>query len=244
MLRRSRRRLAVLAPVSALVAVAVATPASAVIGGSVSGYGPWAVRMLVDGKPECTGTAISREWIISADHCFHEAAEPIADSRIEFRVGNLDQRLGTVVRPVPGSRDNHTLADIMLIKVAPMDLTPAKLPTGGPVRPGETVRQLGWGATCTGDENSCQSDVLKQVDAKVIDPDDPRCDGMTVSGGTDFCALTTTGVTAGGDSGGPVMSTADRDTLVGVTSKSDRSSLAADGDVFGQLEWIKKTIKG
>ncbi|MET9267201.1 trypsin-like serine protease [Amycolatopsis sp. NPDC004079] len=238
------RRLAVLAPVAALAAVAVATPASAVIGGSVSGYGPWAVRMLVDGKPECTATAISREWIIGADHCFTEAAEPIADSRIEFRVGNLDQRLGTVVRPVPGSRNNHTLADMMLIKVTPMTVTPAKLPTAGPVRPGETVRQLGWGATCTGDENSCQSDVLKQVDAKVIDPDDQRCEGMTISGGTDFCALTTTGVTAGGDSGGPVMSTTDRDTIVGVTSKSDRSSVAADGDVFGQLDWINKTIKG
>ncbi|MBN9748449.1 trypsin [Amycolatopsis sp. A1MSW2902] len=238
------RRWAVLASAAALIAVAAAAPAAAVIGGSVSHYGPWAVRMLVDGKPECTGTAISREWIISADHCFAEAAQPIADSRIEFRVGNLDQRLGTVVKPVPGSRNNHTLADLLLIKVTPMDVTPAKLPAGGPVRPGETVRQLGWGATCTGDENSCQSNVLKQVDAKVIDPDDPRCEGMTVSGGTDFCALTTTGVTAGGDSGGPVMSTADRDTLVGVTSKSDRSSLAADGDVFGQLDWIKKTIKG
>ncbi len=66
--------------------VMTAVPASAVIGGSRSTYGPWAVRMLVDGKPECTGTAVAREWILSASHCFYEQAEPIADKRISFRV--------------------------------------------------------------------------------------------------------------------------------------------------------------
>lgn len=36
-------------------------PASAVIGGSKSTYGPWAVRMLVDGEPACTGTAVTQQ---------------------------------------------------------------------------------------------------------------------------------------------------------------------------------------
>lgn len=56
-----RELLAVVPLVLAGVAVSAA-PASAVIGGSSSTYGPWAVRMLVDGKPECTATAISPEW--------------------------------------------------------------------------------------------------------------------------------------------------------------------------------------
>ncbi len=79
-------------------------PAHAVIGGSKSTYGPWAVRMLVDGKPVCTGTAVTRQWILTASHCFYEQAQPVADKRISFRAGNLDMRKGTTVRPVPGKR--------------------------------------------------------------------------------------------------------------------------------------------
>ncbi|MDT8913200.1 trypsin-like serine protease [Amycolatopsis sp. PS_44_ISF1] len=237
-------RLTFLLPLVALATLAPAPAASAVIGGSVSAHGPWAVRMLVDGKGECTGTAISREWIISASHCFFEQAQDIADSRIEFHVGRLDQRRGTVVHPVAGSRRGSPVADMMLIKVPPMaGVTPAKLPATGPVRPGRAVRQYGWGATCTGDENSCQSDVLKQSSLKVLPADDPRCDGF--GGGTDFCMISVSGVPAGGDSGGPVMGTgAAADTLIGVFDTSDRERIAGAGEVSGQLGWIRETIAG
>ncbi|GAA1971634.1 trypsin-like serine protease [Amycolatopsis minnesotensis] len=236
------RRLAVLLPLLTLAAVVPATSASAVIGGTVSTHGPWAVRMLVDGKPECTGTAITREWIISASHCFFETAEEIADERIEFHVGSLDQRTGKPVHPVKGSRKGSGVADMMLIKVPPMDITPAKLPAAEPVRVGQDVRQLGWGATCTGDENACQSDVLKQSELRVLPGDDQRCEGFTEPDGTDFCAVSVSGVPAGGDSGGPIMATGsgDEDTLVGVFANSDRASIAGGGDVFRQLAWIRQ----
>ncbi len=239
------RRLLVLLALVAPTTLATAPAASAVIGGSVSTSGPWAVRMLVDGKGECTGTAITREWIISASHCFFEQAEAIADTRIEFHVGRLDQRKGTVVRPVPGSRRGSADADMMLIKVPPMTVTPAKLPATDPVRPGRHVRQYGWGATCQGDENSCQSDVLKQSLLRVLAADDPRCDGFAVPGGTDFCTTSVTGIPAGGDSGGPVMGTgAATGTLVGVFDTSDRDTIAGAGDVFRQLSWIRRVIGG
>lgn len=236
-------RLTLLLPLVALATLAPPPAASAVIGGSVSARGPWAVRMLVDGKGECTGTAISPEWIISASHCFFEQAQDIADARIEFRVGSLDQRRGTAVHPVTGSRQGSPVADMMLIKVPPMTVTPAKLPGAAPVQPGQAVRQYGWGATCHGDENSCQSDVLKQSDLRVTKSEDPRCEGF--GGGTDFCLTSISGVPAGGDSGGPIMGTgAAADTLVGVFDTSDRESVAGAGEVSRQLAWIRKVIGG
>ncbi|GAA4525639.1 S1 family peptidase [Amycolatopsis samaneae] len=237
------RRAAVLLPLLALAVLAPVPTASAVIGGSVSTRGPWAVRMLVDGKPLCTGTAITREWILSASHCFFEQAAPVADARIEFRIGSLDQRSGTPVHPVRESRRGSPVADMMLIKVPPADLTPAKLPGQEPVPPGRLLRQYGWGATCSGDENSCQSDVLKQADLRVLPAGDKRCARYAVPGGTDFCAGSFSGIPAGGDSGGPVMGTgADEDTLVGVFDESDRESIAAAGDVSRQLDWIHGVI--
>ncbi|WP_328536508.1 S1 family peptidase [Streptomyces sp. NBC_00344] len=220
-------------------------PASAVIGGSKSTYAPWAVRMLVDGKPECTGTAVAPQWIISASHCFFEQAEPIADKRISFRVGSLDMRKGITVHPVLRGRVGSARADMMLIKVPPMKVRTARLATAG-VHPGQAVRQYGWGATCTGDENTCQSPVLKQSDLRVLRPDAPRCDGYTVPGGSDFCMAKVSGVPAGGDSGGPVMSIAPRgtETLLGVFDSSDREKTAGAGEISQQLAWISSVIRG
>ncbi|MFF8787758.1 S1 family peptidase [Streptomyces sp. NPDC015125] len=220
------------------------TPASAVIGGSKSTYGPWAVRMLVDGQPVCTGTAVTDEWIISASHCFFEQAQPIADKRISFRVGSLDMRKGTTVLPLPGRRVGSAHADMMLIKVPPMKIRTAPLATTG-VHPGQAVRQYGWGATCTGDENTCQSPVLKQSDLRVVRPDDPRCEGYTAPGGSDFCMEKVSGIPAGGDSGGPVMSIAPpgTETLLGVFDGSDRENIAQAGEISQQLAWIHSVTR-
>ncbi|MFJ6752858.1 S1 family peptidase [Streptomyces sp. NPDC091266] len=225
-------------------AVMLSTPAFAVIGGSKSTYGPWAVRMLVDGKPTCTGTAVTPEWIISASHCFFEQGQPIADKRVTFRVGSLDIRKGTTVHPVPGGRVGSAQADMMLVKVPPMKVRTARLATAG-VQPGQTVRQYGWGATCTGDENTCQSPVLKQSDLRVVRPDDPRCEGYTAPGGSDFCMEKVSGIPAGGDSGGPVMSIAPNgaETLLGVFDGSDRQEIAEAGEISQQLVWIHSVTR-
>ncbi|GHG48115.1 S1 family peptidase [Streptomyces glebosus] len=219
-------------------------PASAVIGGSKSTYGPWAVRMLVDGEPVCTGTAVTQQWIISASHCFYEQAQPVADKRISFRVGSLDMRKGATVHPLPGRRVGSAHADMMLIKVAPMKIRTAPLATAG-VHPGQVVRQYGWGATCTEDENTCQSPVLKQSDLRVVRPDDPRCKGYTAPGGPDFCMEKVSGIPAGGDSGGPVMSIAPRgtETLLGVFNGSDREQVAEAGEISQQLAWIRSVTR-
>lgn len=222
-----------------------APPASAVIGGSVSGYGPWAVRMLVDGKPLCTGTAVAPDWVLSASHCFFEQGSAVDDTRITFRVGSLDERTGRTVRPVEGSRNGNADADMMLIKVSRMGVIPARLPGPATVHPGQAVRQYGWGATCRDDEDACQSDLLRQSELRVLDAGDKRCAGFAVPGGTDFCAAGVSGVPAGGDSGGPVMAVGKGgpDTLVGVLSGSDRSHITGSGEVSQQLGWIRHTIR-
>ncbi len=241
-----RRFHALLLTALALVAgqVLSSAPAFAVIGGTKSTYGPWAVRMLVDGKPACTGTAVSRQWILTASHCFYEQARPVPDRRISFRVGNLDMRRGTTVRPLPGKRVGSAHADMMLVKVPPMNVPTARLSTVG-VRRGQVVRQYGWGATCTTDESACQSPVLKQSDLKVVRADDPMCAGHTAPGGPDFCMKKVKGIPAGGDSGGPVMTVGPRgtETLVGVFNGSDREKSAEAGEVSQQLSWIRSVIR-
>nr|WP_172381850.1 trypsin-like serine protease [Streptomyces sp. MNP-20] len=241
-----RRIRVLLVTALALVAGSVMSspPAFAVIGGKKSTYGPWAVRMLVDGKPACTGTAVSRQWILTASHCFYEQAQPVADKRISFRVGNLDVRKGKTVRPIPRKRVGSAHADMMLIKVAPMNVPTARLSKVG-VHRGQIVRQYGWGATCTTDESACQSRVLKQSDLKVVRADDPLCAGHTAPGGPDFCMKKVTGIPAGGDSGGPVMTIGPRgkETLIGVFNGSDREKSAEAGEVSQQLSWIRSVIR-
>uniref|UniRef100_A0AAU2VJB8 Trypsin-like serine protease n=1 Tax=Streptomyces sp. NBC_00008 TaxID=2903610 RepID=A0AAU2VJB8_9ACTN len=242
------RRFRVLLVTALLVVTASvmsSSPASAVIGGSKSAYGPWAVRMFVDGAPACTGTAIARRWIITASHCFFEQGQPIADKRISFRAGSLDVRKGTTLHPVPRGRVGSARADMMLVEVPPMKIRTARLATAA-VHPGRLVRQYGWGATCTGDENSCQSPVLKQSVLRVLRPAAPRCEGYTVPGGSDFCMARVSGIPAGGDSGGPVMSIGPRgtETLLGVFDGSDRERTAGAGEISRQLGWIRVVIRG
>ncbi|MCX5384465.1 trypsin-like serine protease [Streptomyces sp. NBC_00083] len=240
-----RLRVVLMTAVSLMAGSVIAPPpASAVIGGTTSTYAPWAVRILVDGRPTCTGTAVAPRWVISASHCFFEQGMPVADRRIELRFGSLDERRGTVVRPVAGGRVGATDADMMLIKVAPMKVRTAPLATDGAL-PGRTVRQYGWGATCAGDENACQSPVLKEAELRVVRPDDARCEGYTAPGGSDFCMEKVSGIPAGGDSGGPVMSIAPHgaETLVGVFDGSDREEIAEAGEVSRQRAWIRSVIR-
>lgn len=226
--------------------IAVPSTAKAVIRGSVSRYGPWAVRMLVDGKPHCTATAVSPEWIISASHCFYDKPDaPVKDKQITFRVGSLDERNGTPVHPVHGSRvENPDGADVVLIKVPKMHIPTAKLSKTA-VKPGQRVRVFGWGATCTGDENNCQSNRLKQAVLRVKSAKNKQCARFGTVDGTDFCSMRVSGIPAGGDSGAPIMTSAPRgnEKLVGVFTSSDRTKMTGASAISHQHDWIQSVIK-
>lgn len=144
---------------------------SSVLGGERATYGPWAVRMMIDGKPACTGTALSEEWIISASHCFFDQPDQeFTDEQITYRFGALDIREATEVKVIAGSRVSApNLGDVMMIKVEKMrGITPAKLSIKK-VKPGTRVRVLGWGAFCNAeDPNDCQSKRLKQAEGRTL----------------------------------------------------------------------------
>ncbi|MCE0538045.1 trypsin-like serine protease [Kineosporia rhizophila] len=237
-----------LATVAMAMAGLVAAPGSAhaVIDGKKSTYGPWAVRMMVDGKPHCTGTAVSNQWIISASHCFFDQPDaPVADRRITYQVGNLNQLKGTTVRVVRGSRvANPDGADVMMIKVQKMKgVKPTQLSTAK-VKAGQPVRVYGWGATCTDDENKCQANNLRQADLVVRSPRTEGCENYASPAGKDFCATKVRGIPAGGDSGGPVMTVAPKgkQKLVGVFWGSDREKMAGAASIAQQRRWIRSVI--
>ncbi|WP_216858780.1 hypothetical protein [Actinomadura verrucosospora] len=75
--------------------------------------------------------------------------------------------------------------------------------------------------------------------------DDRRCRGYTEPGGSDFCMAKVSGIPAGGDSGGPVMSVGRHGTevLLGVFDGSDRQRTAEAGEIAQQLAWIRSVIR-
>ncbi|WP_369222614.1 trypsin-like serine protease [Streptomyces sp. R39] len=233
-MRVRKRRLGV---ILTLLVLALATPSSAwaIQGGSVSKHGPWAVRVYTDGEPSCTGTVVAPEWVITAAHCVR-----YDNWHITFRVGSLDQRRGTVVKRIKNATVFTPRADVALVKVPRLRVQPIELGRSGDVTVGHRVRAYGWGATCAPpkSESSCQSNLLKQADLKVVAHADRRCELMV--GVDDFCSQRGDGLPAGGDSGGPatVKNRAGHEVLVGVLSGSDRTSVASFADVTRLRSWI------
>ncbi|WP_225826389.1 S1 family peptidase [Streptomyces naphthomycinicus] len=219
--------------------LAMAQPAAAIQGGTVSKHGPWAVRVYTDGEPSCTGTVVAPEWVITAGHCVR-----YDNWDVTFRVGSLDQRHGTVVHRVKNATVFAPTADVALVRVPRLKAEPIRLGGAGSVKTGRTVRSYGWGATCAPpkSEASCQSNVLKQAQVKIVASSDKRCDLLAGTG--DFCVQRGSGLPAGGDSGGPATAfdKAGHEVLVGVLAASDRTAVAAFGDVTRLRAWIDGVI--
>ncbi|WP_295144455.1 trypsin-like serine protease, partial [Saccharopolyspora sp.] len=229
----------------ALAAAAFAVPAQAaapaapappsdlqpmIIDGEDATDAPWAARLLNNGQEACTATAISPEWVLTAQHCV-EGAE---DGAISFRVGSLNQHEGEEFKAKSGGVHIHDSVDLALVNVdRPMNVEFAPLGETGDVANGDTVQTYGWGATCTDKpEAECQATNLKVADVKVTDI---AC--TDYRGGTAVCAERGTGIPAGGDSGGPMFSNGKQ---VGVASTSDRATSTAYNNITEYRDWIKE----
>ncbi|MEN3357131.1 MAG: hypothetical protein V7637_1113 [Mycobacteriales bacterium] len=182
--RWSRRRVGAVAAVVAVAAVAVTVtaglvsggaPAGAVAGGTVVTQGSYrfAAKFTFSGVPApdgtrynsaCSGALIAPQWVISAGHCFHDAARRRINGRPPYTnsaviIGRTDVRVGSgVLRSIVDVRQSPT-NDIALVKLnAPVaGITPVALPKGAP-KVGEVVRLTGYGAT--GSTNPVPSLVL------------------------------------------------------------------------------------
>jgi secreted trypsin-like serine protease len=201
----------------------------AIIDGSNASSGPWAARLFVNGRENCSATIIAPTWILTAQHCV------AGEGTYTFHIGSLDQTQGESATGV--AIHIHPTADLALVQLDHA-VTTTYSPLGNPdaVAVGDTVQVYGWGATCTDrPEIECQSQQLKVANVSVssVSCSDYR-------GGTAVCANRVDGITAGGDSGGPMFATAPNGSYVqvGVASTSDRQSFTAYGNVTVYRDWI------
>lgn len=203
---------------------ASATSAQPIIGGGYADNAPWAARLFSNGRQTCSATIIAPTWILTAKHC-------VGGGGLSFRIGSLDQTTGgTVANGV--SVQNHSTADLSLVKLdRSVSGTYARLGQPGSVQTGQTVQVYGWGATsqCSPEIN-CQSRLLKVANVVVTG----GC--RDAYGGQAICARRGNGITAGGDSGGPMMAGG---VQVGVASTSDRQTTTAYGNVTAYRSWIQ-----
>lgn len=201
----------------------------AIIDGNNATSGPWAARLFVDGRENCSATIIAPTWILTAQHCV------AGEGTYTFHIGSLDQTQGESATGV--AIHIHPTADLALVELDhAVTATYAPLGNPGAVAPGDTVQVYGWGATCTDrPEIECQSPVLKFANVSVSSV---NC--ADFRGGTAVCANRVDGITAGGDSGGPMFATAPDGSYVqvGVASTSDRQSFTAYGNVTVYRDWI------
>ncbi|MFI7675874.1 S1 family peptidase [Actinophytocola sp. NPDC049390] len=196
-----------------------------IIGGGTASNAPWAARLFVNGRQNCTATIIAPTYILTAKHCVSSSGT------YTFRIGSLDQTSGgTMATGVAITR--HSTADIAIVRLdRGVSATYSPLGTTGDVGVGQTVQVYGWGATCTNQpEINCQSRYLKYANVRVTSV---SCRDYT--GGIAVCAQRIDGITAGGDSGGPMFASGRQ---VGVASTSDRSTRTAYTNITRYRSWI------
>ncbi len=149
---------------------------------------------------------------------------------LSFRIGSLYQHSGGTV--ANGVQTYTHSSDLALVRLdRSVSATYAQLGQPGSVRVGQTVQVYGWGATSRcGSEATCQSPYLKVANVTVTG----GCGDAY--GGSAICARRGDGITAGGDSGGPMMANGIQ---VGVASTSDRQTTTAYTNVTAYRSWIQ-----
>jgi len=200
-----------------------------IIDGGYAENAPWAARLFVDGQENCSATIIAPKFILTAEHCVAGAGT------YTFHIGNLDQTQGEEATGV--NITTHDTADLAIVELdREVQATYAPLGNADAVAVGQDVQVYGWGATCTDKpEIECQSQLLKVATVNVF-----ATDCSDYRGGIAVCANRGDGITAGGDSGGPMFSTAPDGSYVqvGVASTSDRATETAYGNITQYRDWI------
>ncbi|MEU6125089.1 trypsin-like serine protease [Streptomyces sp. NPDC047123] len=195
-----------------------------IIGGGYAGNAPWAARLFSNGQQTCSATIIAPTWILTAKHC-------VSGGGLSFRIGSLDQTSGGTTANGT-SVQSHPSADLSLVRLdRSVSGTYARLGSPGSVSVGQTVQVYGWGATSQcGSEINCQSRLLKVANVVVTGGCRDAYQGQAI------CARRGDGITAGGDSGGPMMAGGSQ---VGVASTSDRQTTTAYTNVTAYRSWIQ-----
>jgi secreted trypsin-like serine protease len=218
-----------LAVLGALAPAATAAPAGAepmIIGGGNASNAPWAARLFVNGQQNCTATIIAPRYILTAKHCVSSSGT------YTFRIGSLDQSSGGTTA-TGDVITRSTAADLAIVHLTTsVSATYSPLGASSDVRNGQSVQVYGWGATCTNQpEINCQSRLLKVANVTVTST---SC--RDFASGIAVCARRGNGITAGGDSGGPMFASGRQ---VGVASTSDRATSTAYTNITQYRTWIR-----
>ncbi|MEU3603122.1 trypsin-like serine protease [Streptomyces sp. NPDC006798] len=200
------------------------TAALPIIGGGYASDAPWAARLFSNGRQTCSASIIAPTWILTAKHC-------VTGGGLSFRIGSLDQSSGGTVANASAVY-NHASSDLSLVRLdRSVAASYARLGQPGSVYVNQNVQVYGWGATSQcGSEANCQSRYLKVANVTVTGGCRDAYNGSAI------CARRGDGITAGGDSGGPMMAGGIQ---VGVASTSDRQTMTAYTNVTAYRPWIQ-----
>jgi secreted trypsin-like serine protease len=199
-------------------AVGGTTPS--VIGGGYASYTYGAVKQFRNGAEYCSASQIAPNWVLTAQHCV------TANATYSYRIGSVDAYSGgTTVTASYVYR--HPQADLALVYLSrPVSGVYTRL---GSAYVGQNAQLYGWGSTCPAD--TCQSRYLKYANVRVFSTN--ARDGM---GGVAVGVQRLDGITAGGDSGGPLFAGGYQ---VGVASTSDRANYAWYTSTAAYRSWIR-----
>jgi Trypsin/Ricin-type beta-trefoil lectin domain-like len=223
-------------------------PANPIIGGTAAAWAnfPYFAEInpgAYSSPPQCDGSVIAREWVLTAAHCFD-------DGVTGAQVGTVRGVMGGQATPNPLWNKDHPGHDLALVHV-PAELTAgiSPLPLGSPwdarpYTPGTLAIMMG-----TGVKDGTAPPNQFRVANSIIRSDDDMAD--ILSGHWISALMIGAGspdnTTCNGDSGGPLVAVpaVDRRVQVGVAAfgPTDCRSAAAFMELSGaQLAWIASVV--
>ena len=235
-----------LVPFAALAAaLAVPSPASAVVGGANAGPYPAMTALYADGSFRCGATLIAPQFVLTAAHCV-EGLEP---GELDFAVGRQNLRDASSGELIPAEQiavhenygepapDSNDIAVVRLARAStrpPMTL----LPPGQQARwsAGRQATVIGWGARLpivgAGTDQLQESRVPMVSDGSCANSYGGSFDAQTM-----VCAGRLLGDACQGDSGGPLMvpDASGRLAQVGVVSFGFACGLPGSPGVYARV---------